>query len=120
MTARILRARLVAVVGEYEAQELLEAPNGSLGGRSPIDLLDERNFAPVETLIRDLELKAATRRDFIHAHHHDFDEIDELVADAEIDLKPRSLRQADRVLQILDDIAVESLRSKHYEERSAE
>jgi hypothetical protein len=105
MTARILRARLVAVVGEHEAQELLEAPNGSLGGRSPQDLLDERDFAPVETLIRDMELKAASRRDFIHVHHRDdFDEIDELVADAELDLQPRARRAANNVLRILDSL----------------
>jgi hypothetical protein len=33
-----------------------------------------------------------------------FDEIDELVADAELDLQPRSRRQANSVLRILDEL----------------
>lgn len=104
MTARILRARLVAVVGEHEAQELLEAPNAALSGRSPQDLLDARDFAPVEMLVRDLELQAASRRSFIPAMRQHVDEIDWEVADAELDLQPRAHRQVNNVLRILDQL----------------
>jgi hypothetical protein len=107
MTARILRARLVAVVGEYEAQELLEAPNFALGGRCPIDLLDSGNFRPIEIMLRDMEAREASRRDFMSVPHHDVDEIDmELEADPILDRIPqrRHSRGAGRIFAILDQL----------------
>jgi hypothetical protein len=41
-----------------------------------------------------------------------WDEIDELVAEAEIDLQPRARREADNVLRILDEIQRGRTRSK--------
>ncbi|MEO8617679.1 MAG: hypothetical protein ABI600_21300 [Luteolibacter sp.] len=50
--------------------------------------------------------------------HHDCDEIDELVVPIADEVRPPRIRpsgEVRRVLEILDDIAVESLRSQSFE-----
>jgi hypothetical protein len=53
--------RLIALVGDAEACELLETPNAELGGKTPQELLDAGDTAPVQTLLVTLELKERAR-----------------------------------------------------------
>ena len=107
MNRQTITARLVAVVGQHEAQELLETPNFNLGGQTPQDLIDAGNLAPVETLVRDMEAREASRRDFIKLPPSIAnDEIDELDADPILDRLPqrRHSRGAGRIFAILDNL----------------
>jgi hypothetical protein len=62
-----IRNRLIALVGESEACELLETPNAELGGATPQDLLDAGNIAPVQTLLETLEIRERARIVWISA-----------------------------------------------------
>jgi hypothetical protein len=106
MNRPALTARLTAVVGEHEAQELLETPNFRLGGRTPDELLDAQDFSPVEIMVRDMEAREASRRDFIRLPQYDVDEIDELASDPIHDSIPqrRHSRGAGRIFAILDEL----------------
>lgn len=106
-TRHHLTARLSAIVGEHEAQELLETPNFHLGGRTPIDLLDSGNFRPLEIMLSDMEARERTRRDFITPPAPlDFDEIDHLASDTILDHVPqrRHSRGSGRIFAILDQL----------------
>jgi hypothetical protein len=61
MTSSQIRNRLARLVGEHEALDLIETPNGQLGGKSPQDLLDSGDFAPVMRLVENLELEEIAR-----------------------------------------------------------
>lgn len=74
--SRQLVNRLVRIVGEAEAHELLETPNFQLGGRTPQELIDQDNLRPVEILISDMEARERSRRDFITQPFHEVDEIE--------------------------------------------
>jgi hypothetical protein len=65
MTSSQIRNRLSRLVGESEALDLLEAPNGTLGGKSPQSLMDAGDFAPVEALVKGMELEAIARSKWI-------------------------------------------------------
>jgi hypothetical protein len=121
MSRQAITARLVAVVGEHEANELLETPNFALGGRTPAELIEAGNFRPVEILIRDMEAREASRRDFIRLPQYDVDGIDDPAADPLFDHLPqmRGHGKIKRVLQMLDDLAVEKLRAENHEEKGA-
>lgn len=59
--ALALHRRLVARVGDEQAMELMEAPNSHLGGRTPQELIDRGELAPVESMIRDMESHAGVK-----------------------------------------------------------
>jgi hypothetical protein len=94
MTSSQIRNRLARLVGETEALDLLEAPNGHLGGRSPQDLLDSGDFAPVMRLIENMELEEIARSKWIHN------------ADPLVDRVPHRApqRKVKRVLDLLDQL----------------
>tara|TARA_R110000868_G_scaffold287568_1_gene547911 strand:+ start:144 stop:482 length:339 start_codon:yes stop_codon:yes gene_type:complete len=106
MNTHTIKSRLVAVVGPHEAQELLEAPNAALGGMTPQDMLDSGNLAPVEIMVRDMELAARSRRDFMRLPQDDIDDIDDLASDPIFDHIPqrRHSRGSGRIFAILDQL----------------
>lgn len=106
MNARELIRRLEVAAGQSEAFELLSTPNFSLGGKSPQDLLDAGDFAPVEILVREIENRAKCRRDFIRNLAPEFDEIDEISAEPILDRLPsrRHSKETDRLFGILDSL----------------
>lgn len=106
MNLHTLRNRLDALVGESEAQELWEAPNASLQGRTPQELIDQGNLRPVEILIRDMEARERTRRDFINLPKHEVDDIDDAASDPLIDRIPQRRHSggSGRLFRILDQL----------------
>lgn len=60
--AHRLHLRLAALVGDEQALELLESPNSHLGGRTPLELIDKDDFAPVEAMIREMEANAGVSK----------------------------------------------------------
>ena len=91
MTSSQIRNRLARLVGETEALDLLEAPNGTLGGRSPQDLLDSGDLAPVMRLVEDMELQEIARSKWMNPI---------------LDHTPRHApqRKVKRVLDLLDQL----------------
>lgn len=100
MNRQTFTRRLSALVGEGEAHELLETPNFHLGGRTPQELIDSGNLAPVEIMLRDMEAREASRRDFIQYPHH------EVAGNPLLDRLPeyRGHGKIRRVLALLDEL----------------
>lgn len=99
--------RLSALVGEGEAHELLETPNFHLGGRTPQELIDSGNLAPVEIMLRDMEAREASRGTFIKYPQNEVDGIDmEVAGNPLLDRLPeyRGHGKIKRVLELLDGI----------------
>ena len=96
-TAELIRKRLALIVGDYQANELLEAPNFALGGRTAQELLDRGQFRPVEILVAEIEAQ------------HDLSDIDENAADPILDRLPqvRSEGGVARIFSILDELESE-------------
>jgi hypothetical protein len=99
---------IMRIVGEGGVSSFLTSQQPALGDRTGAQLLQDD---PME-LLRHLK--------WLEAQNDGFDE--ELVGDAGIEHFGRQRRksQADRVLEILDEIAVEKLRSENYEERGSQ
>jgi hypothetical protein len=64
-----IRNRLIQLVGEYEAYELLESPNADLDGLTPQSLLDVGDTSPVQTLLETLEIRERARIVWLSAYH---------------------------------------------------
>ncbi|MEY3395890.1 MAG: hypothetical protein RL346_2127 [Verrucomicrobiota bacterium] len=122
MNSSQIKNRLVQLVGESEAFELLESPNADLDGLTPQSLLDAGNLAPIKTLLESLELREKARRKWIDAERQ-YDEpleIEMLIPDYQrgaIQSLPEN--RVARVLQILDEIQIETLRENSFEREAA-
>lgn len=106
MSRSPLYQRLAAVVGDEQAFELMEASNSHLGGKTPQELIDHGNPAPVEILIREMEAHAGVSKSSRHAFHQSPDEIDDLAADPIHDRVPqrRHTRGSGRIFRILEQL----------------
>ena len=106
MSRPYLHSRLVALVGDEQAFELLEAPNALLGGRTPQELIDRGNTAPVEVMIREMEAHAGVSKVSPRLGRKAPVEIDGNAADPIHDRIPqrRHTRGSGRIFRILEQL----------------
>ncbi len=62
-----IQNRLIALVGDDEAFELLNTPNADLDGAIPQDLIDSGNFAPIKIMLESMELREKARLQWLKA-----------------------------------------------------